>query len=227
MNRQVAQDAQGPDLPCGVPGAERSVRRRKTSRKASVLFPFVPPSRAGASQRDALYLLGWRNPILYPFPNKNVAPRHAAPHFNSLGRPNGPGRDRRAAASPAPSAASGDVKQVARRVFLCRSFRPPGRGHRSAMPSTVASRSGLSAFFHWRSLWGSLAPLMLRGARGKTCNRGILRRSGQRGRALLSTVGQVGRCSVRAALGLGDVGWQSWRARDCPPYPRKWVRPRF
>ncbi len=48
------------------PGAERSVRRRKTNRTASVFFPFVPPSRAGASQRDALYLLGWRHLILKP-----------------------------------------------------------------------------------------------------------------------------------------------------------------
>jgi len=50
------------------PGAERSVRRRKKSRKASVLFPFVPPSRAGASQRDALYLLGWRDLMMRPVP---------------------------------------------------------------------------------------------------------------------------------------------------------------
>jgi hypothetical protein len=44
------------------------------------------------------------------------------------------GRDRRAAASPSPSAASGDGKRVARRVSYSRSFRPPGRWHRSAMP---------------------------------------------------------------------------------------------
>ena len=37
---------------------------------------------------------------------------------------------------PAPSAASGAVKRVARRAFYSRSFRPAGRGHRSAMPST-------------------------------------------------------------------------------------------
>jgi len=50
------------------PGAERSVRRRKTNRKASVFFPFVPPCRAGASQRDALYLLEWWNLMLKPVP---------------------------------------------------------------------------------------------------------------------------------------------------------------
>ena len=79
------------------PGAERSVRRRKTRRKASVLFPFVPPCRAGASQRDALYLLGWRNLILKPVPELRYS---TTPHFNSLSHPNAPGRDRRAAASP-------------------------------------------------------------------------------------------------------------------------------
>ena len=57
------------------------------------------------------------------------------------------GRDRRAAASPAPSAASGDGNRIARRVSYSHSFRPAGRGHRSAMPSTyfaVRKPSGCS-----------------------------------------------------------------------------------
>ena len=117
------------------PGAERSVRRRKTNRKASVFFPFVPPCRAGASQRDALYLLWMAESHDETRSRIKIFYRAATPHFNSLSRPNAPGRDRRAAASPG-AEHSVRRRKIRRKASVLFPFVPPcwaGASQRDAL----------------------------------------------------------------------------------------------
>ena len=58
----------GRDRRAAAPRRRAQRQAPENASQGGCLIPFVPPSRAGASQRDALYLLGWRNLILKPVP---------------------------------------------------------------------------------------------------------------------------------------------------------------
>ena len=145
-------------LPGFNPNAERGVcarvvgiaalrrPRRRAQRQAtetnqarrSVLFPFVPPSRAGASQRDA--------PTWFQPERRKRSLRQG-------------GRDRRATASPSPSAASGDGKQSGEAGCLT-PFVPPCRAEASQRDAPTWPLPALESGFRAGSRAGEPIPLI-------------------------------------------------------------------